>query len=150
MSKKETALEDTGRRKRKYSSLQLEWMESTLDNDDKHLDSKNYLSKNGSNVAAGTALSEQLLFMVKFSRNGSDMMDCVATQPTSVYCIPLPAHSSLSSFCGALGMEPRTLSMVAMLSAAEQHAQSTLLPAVKKARPGTHRTHLGAHVCPGQ
>lgn len=96
------------------------------------------------------ALLYQLLFVDKFSRNGSDMMDCVATQPTSVYCIPLPAHSSLFSFCGALGIEPRTLFMLGMLSTAEQHAQSSLLPAVKKARPGTHRTHLGALVCPGQ
>lgn len=68
-------------------------MESTLDND--HQDSKNYLSKNGSNVVAGTALLEQLLFMGKFSRNGSDMLDWVATQPASVYvshCQLIPVY----------------------------------------------------------
>lgn len=52
MSKKEAALEATGRSTVAYTQC----MEITLDNDDTHQDSKNYLLKNGNNVAIGIAL----------------------------------------------------------------------------------------------
>lgn len=75
MSNKEAALEATGRSTVAY----IQCMEITLDNDNKHQDSKNYLPKNGNKVATGTALQEQLLFLIKFSRNGIQMLACVAT-----------------------------------------------------------------------
>lgn len=60
-SMKETALEVPGRRKWNYSSLHSQCMERTLGNDKKHQDSKNYLLKNGNNMAKGTASQQQLI-----------------------------------------------------------------------------------------